>query len=174
MHLVATFEDKNKLDTPDKINNLISAEIPDPETDPRLDELVMKHMLHGPCGAWCQKDGKCSKKIPKNFQEETIIDEEGYPKYRRRDNGKFYFKNGSAFNNRHVVSYIAQLLLKYNCHINVEVLSTVLCIKYIHKYIFKGYDAAAMSIERPMAMDRDEIKAYIKSRYVSAIEAASF
>ncbi|XP_029174062.1 uncharacterized protein LOC114942791 [Nylanderia fulva] len=47
----------------------------------------MRHMIHGPCGDWCLVDGCCSKHYPKPFLEETRMDENAYPYYRRRDNG---------------------------------------------------------------------------------------
>ena len=37
-----------------------------------------------------------------------------------------------------VVPYNKGLLLKYNAHINVEVCTSVKCVKYIYKYIYKG------------------------------------
>ncbi|GKC75784.1 ATP-dependent DNA helicase PIF1-like protein [Tanacetum coccineum] len=48
------------------------------------------YLLHGPCGkdnraATCNIEGKCSKHFPKPFYAETVIDEDGYPIYRRRD-----------------------------------------------------------------------------------------
>ncbi|XP_070171475.1 uncharacterized protein [Polyergus mexicanus] len=49
--------------------------------------VIMKHMIHGPCGDWCLVDGRCSKHYPKSFLEETRMDEDAYPYYRRRDNG---------------------------------------------------------------------------------------
>ncbi|KAL6418638.1 hypothetical protein ACFW04_011947 [Cataglyphis niger] len=45
-------------------------------------------MIHRPCGDWCLIDGCCSKHYPKLFLEETRMDEDAYPHYRRRDNGK--------------------------------------------------------------------------------------
>ena len=41
-----------------------------------------------------------------------------------------------------MVPYNPFLLLKYNAHINVELCSTVKSVKYLYKYIYKGYDCA--------------------------------
>lgn len=75
-------------------------------------------MLHGPCGenaknAPCIIDGKCSKHFPKPFYAETTIDEDGYPIYRRRNNGVQAIKGKVTFDNRSVVAHNRYLLLKY-------------------------------------------------------------
>ena len=49
-------------------------------------------------------------------------------------------------NNSWVVPYNPYLLLKYNAHINVELCSTVKSVKYLYKYIYKGYDCANVQI----------------------------
>jgi hypothetical protein len=36
--------------TPEQIDSVISAEIPDPIADPLAYALVAEHMMHGPCG----------------------------------------------------------------------------------------------------------------------------
>ncbi len=46
--------------------------------------------------------------------------------------------------NRLIVPYNPGLLLKYNCHINVEVCSTVKSVKYLYKYVYKGGDRAVI------------------------------
>jgi hypothetical protein len=33
------------------------------------------------------KDGQCTKRFPKEFTPETVDNNDGYPAYRRRDNG---------------------------------------------------------------------------------------
>jgi hypothetical protein len=41
-----------------------------------------------------------------------------------------------------VVPYNPYLSLLFNCHINVEVCTSVAAIKYLHKYVYKGHDCA--------------------------------
>jgi len=64
--------------------------------------------------------GLLLKKIPKPFQDETSIDESGFPLYRRPDNGRFVMKNNVKLDNRHVVPYNMLILKKWQAHINVE------------------------------------------------------
>lgn len=81
---------------PNDIDKIISAEIPDPNVDPELYDVVTSSMIHGPCGAIninspCMKDGKCTKRYPRALISETITGNDGYPLYRRRsteDNGR--------------------------------------------------------------------------------------
>ena len=56
-----------------------------------LNDLVLKHMIHGPCGhenpnSPCMQDGPCGKKFPKDFIRETYLGDSNhiYPTYRRR------------------------------------------------------------------------------------------
>ena len=56
------------------VGRQVCAELPDPVTQPRLHQLVQKHVTHGPCGADdpdcpCMKNGVCSKGFPKEFAE---------------------------------------------------------------------------------------------------------
>ncbi|XP_076251520.1 uncharacterized protein LOC143190840 [Rhynchophorus ferrugineus] len=81
---------------PNEVDAVISAEIPNVQVDPGLHEVVIKNMIHGPCGTLnqnspCMMDGKCSKRYPRTLISETITGNDGYPLYRRRstaDNGK--------------------------------------------------------------------------------------
>ena len=79
--------------------------------------------------------------------------------------------------NRWVVPYNPILLMRYNCHINVEVCSSINCAKYLYKYVFKGHDRVSISIDQARAnMDGqplviNEIKQYRDGRCITAIEA---
>ena len=136
MHLLFTLQHSYKMNTPEIIDKFISAEIPNVEENPLLHEIVMKNMIHGPCVDWCMVDGKCSKRFPKPFQDETTMDENGYPNYRRINDGTTYeLQNGHTVDNRWVVPYCPVLLETFNCHINVEVTTSIQSVKYLYKYV---------------------------------------
>ncbi|KAF7808074.1 ATP-dependent DNA helicase PIF1-like [Senna tora] len=159
----------------------ISNEIPDPDTNLKLYEAVKTFMIHGPCGSVrksspCMINSRCSKHFPK-FTERTSFDEDGYCKYRRRDSGNFVEKNGIKLDNRFVVPYNPTLLLRYQAHINLEFCNQSCSIKYLFKYVSKGYDkvtAALCSSESNYSNEDnvDEIKMYYDCSYISACEAA--
>lgn len=179
-HILIFLHPSNKYPTPSDIDRIISAEIPDQDTNEELYNLVKTHMIHGPCGfanrsSPCMKDGKYSKYFPKQFQPETIVDQDGFPIYRRRDNGHTVLKNGIQVDNRNVVPYNAKLLTKYQAHINMEWCNQSTLIKYLFKYINKGYDRITVAIvpnddgTSNQSQNIDEIKQYIDCRYVSNI-----
>ncbi|XP_071582399.1 uncharacterized protein [Temnothorax nylanderi] len=87
VHMLITLKRNFKITTSEIVDKYISAEIPDPCENHNLHNIIMRHMIHGPCGDWCLIDGKCSKHYPKTFVEETRMDEDAYPYYRRRDTG---------------------------------------------------------------------------------------
>ena len=156
----------------DDLNSVICAEIPDPVAQPELYSIVSKNMIHGPCGvcypsAPCMRDGKCSKGFPKEFCAETQVKENGYPIYRRRDNSRAVAKQNALLDNRWVVPYNPFLLLKYNCHINVEDCFSIRTVKYLNKYINKGHDSISIALH----LD-DEVNRFVEARYISAPEGA--
>jgi hypothetical protein len=60
----------------------------------------------------------------------------------------------------------------FDCHINVEVCSSIKAIKYLYKYIYKGHDQTSFNIEKPDAEGNiDEIKRYVDTRWVTPLEA---
>ncbi|XP_061348566.1 uncharacterized protein LOC133293951 [Gastrolobium bilobum] len=172
-HILLFLNPSSKAESALDIDKLISAEIPDKETNPTLFMAVTSSMIHGPCGpenykSPCMKDGRCSKKFPKNFCSRTLIDDDGFSHYKRRNDGRVVNKNGVELDNCYVVPYNAHLLLKYQAHINVEYTCQRSVIKYLFKYIHKGNDRVTAAINH----SDDEIKMFYDCRYVSACEAA--
>ncbi|XP_077264817.1 uncharacterized protein LOC143898893 [Temnothorax americanus] len=159
----------------DMIDKVICAEIPNPLKDSLLHNIVKANMIHGPCGGLnhnspCMKDGSCSKRYPRIFQNDTQTGGDGYPQYRRRSsaNGGYTVEiNGIELDNRWVVPYNPVLLRIFNAHINVELCNSVKSIKYICKYVNKGSDQAVFALES----EKDEVKMYESGRYISSSEA---
>ena len=133
--------------TPDKIDDVICAEIPYPTNDPELHQIVMSNMVHGPCGSInpqspCMQDGLCSKKYPKQYISESQLGADSYPLYKRSspdDGGQvstISMRVGGAridqqVDNRWIVPYNKLLLWSMNCHCNVELCMSIKSIKYV-------------------------------------------
>ena len=184
MHLLVWIKDFEG--TPSNIDSVISAEIPvrgEPSSKQReLHDLVMHHMIHGPCGDGYRtnlscvansRNGVCGRHFPKNELVVTSVGDGCFPDYRRRsprdggNTGKKYFRGLEVnITNKWVVSYNAYLLMKYKCHINIEYCHTVASIKYLFLYHFKGEDMVTVE-----GLDKaDEITYYATRRYLSACQ----
>ncbi|XP_060210795.1 uncharacterized protein LOC132637774 [Lycium barbarum] len=76
-HFLIILCNEHKLLTPEAYDEIIRAELPDCNTDPDLHKLVVKHMMHGPCGSLnptntcMRKKGYCKFKYPKMFADQT-------------------------------------------------------------------------------------------------------
>ncbi|XP_039949148.1 uncharacterized protein LOC120767290 [Bactrocera tryoni] len=126
---------------PDKIDGIICAEIPAPETDPDLHDVVITNMIQGPCGiinrqSPCMVDGKWSKWYPRKLTAETITGNDVYPLYWRRssdDNGRTITTkvkgNDFVVDNSWIVPYSPLLSKTFKAHCNVECCNSVKSIK---------------------------------------------
>ncbi|GET67424.1 uncharacterized protein LOC104885245 [Rhizophagus irregularis DAOM 181602=DAOM 197198] len=185
-HILLILSQDSKLHSAEDYDAIVSAEIPDPNVHPLAYETVISSMMHGPCGvlnpsAPCMKDGFCQKHYPKSFQSSTQNNYDGYPLYRRRDNGSFVeVRRGVRLDNRWVVPHNVELVEKYDAHINVKICNSVLAIKYLYKYVYKGHDRATVALSQPDSASElrspvkepiDEIKMYLDARYISSSEA---
>ena len=177
-HILLILAPESKIHSITEYDAIVSAEIPDHSSNPLAYETVTTMMMHGPCGELnrsspCMKDGKCEKYYPKNYQESTHTDSNGYPIYRQRNNGCYVeVRNGIHLDNQWVVPYNIKLVEKYNAHINVEICNSVLAIKYLYMYIYKGHDRATVTFSQPANESHDdEIKMYLDARYVSSSES---
>ncbi|XP_072088334.1 uncharacterized protein [Arachis hypogaea] len=142
---------QDKFPAPEDIDRIISAEIPDPTLDPKYYEAVKSQMMHGPCGIARKNspfldNGHCSRHFPKKFVEFTTVNHDGYPVYRRRNDGRTIDIFGVPLDSCYVVPHNQYLLLKYGAHNNVEWCNQSHSIKYLFMYVNKGRDQATTSI----------------------------
>jgi len=102
------------------------------------------------------------------------MDEDAYPYYRRQNDSKnFERPDGYIVDNRYVVPYCLTLSIIFNCHINVEIVSSIKSVKYLYKYIYKGHNIAVITIEpitENIIIDHAEIHNYIEAHYVGPVE----
>lgn len=124
-------------------------------------------MIHGPCGALnpkspCMDRLTCSKKYPKAFCN-VSTESGGYPLYRRSQGASFtkrIRRRNITIDSRWVVPYNPYLLQKYDCHLNVEICSSVASVKYLYKYVYKGSDRSTFVLGENI----DEIQNYQNGR----------
>ena len=142
-HIIVIVRPEDRPDTPEKLDRLIYAEIPDPAKDPALYQAVVKHMLHGPHNGkmLCEQDGynednTCNKHFPKAFKNTTEIVPGEYAILRRRRTGRTVVKNNALLDNRWVVPYNPDLMVS-DCHCNVEYVNSLNSMKYLFKYLVK-------------------------------------
>ena len=167
VHILIILADEDRPKTREQIDQIVSAELPPNPSEPGISEeeksrrqplwdVVLNNMIHGPCGAQnprcpCMENGVCTKKFPKPFRQQTLVDEAtSHPTYQRRSpqhGGVTVEKDGKTINNGWVVPYNAFLLLRYGCHINVEICISAMAAKYLYKYVTKGPDRAMVSAE---------------------------
>ena len=124
----------------------------------------MDHVALNP-NAPCMVDGKCSKGYPKNFQDSTSMDQNGYPLYFRPDNGRKYKVRDHWLDNQWIVPYPPWPCAFLDCHMNTECAISIGSIKYPFKYVHKGPDRALLEYQW------DDIRRWIDGQYISPPEA---
>ena len=170
-HILVILATEHRLKTVDDIDACVSAELPVPpeaddyETEEEYDaayaryeqlaSLVVKHVTHQECGALnphasCMEGCFCKANFPKAFAAATTYsDSQIYPIYRRRapDAGgaSYTTDGGRVIDNSWITPYSPYLMLKYECHLNVEVCFSVESVKYLYKYVYKGPDRAMVA-----------------------------
>nr|AAL58156.1 hypothetical protein [Oryza sativa Japonica Group]AAP53342.1 hypothetical protein LOC_Os10g22130 [Oryza sativa Japonica Group] len=173
-HILLIMKSGSKLTTPDEYDKVICTEIADKVKYPELHRLVIKHMLHRPCGALnmncaCMVDGVCPFDFPRQFNQATQQGKDSYHLYRRRNDGWCVKIRGAVLDNRWVIPYNPGLLMRYNCHINVEACASIKSVKYLYKYVYKGHDGASFSVDP--SGEINEIQQYRNAKYVPPPEA---
>ncbi|XP_074323579.1 uncharacterized protein LOC141660492 [Apium graveolens] len=165
VHMLIWLSPESRPNSIEKVDQLVSAEIPDKNSDPIAYEAVKNYMMHGPCGkdlytSPCMVQGKCMRHFLKRFNGNTYFDDYGFPVYRRRNTGRVINKKGST-----LTIYISRSL------------------KYLFKYCLKGHDTATMLLKKKSnksgseqtarsVKNLDEVKNFLDGRYVCASEAS--
>jgi len=67
-----------------------------------------------------------------------------------------------------VVPHCPQLLLLFDCHINIEISAGLGTIKYLSKYIYKSPDRATMEISGGV---QDEINTHLDGQFIGPTKA---
>ncbi|KAA8900477.1 hypothetical protein TRICI_006205 [Trichomonascus ciferrii] len=131
------------MEDPSEIDNYISAEIPDPNTDTQLFNMVTTHMTHVegnrvlPLKSWLTTNSCCDINFsrtqpPFAYQLTCTI-------YASWDfNTSHACEGEKCYTNQNVASYNPLLLRLFDCHINVIPVTNDLVGKYCMKYLFKG------------------------------------
>ncbi|CDF40018.1 unnamed protein product [Chondrus crispus] len=159
---------KNDMRTPENVDRIISAEIPSAQ-DPELQEVVLKHMIHNPCGernptAVCMGEQYCRKRFPKPIKHETSQSESGVSIERPSRIGRR--QQSVVVDNSWFVPHSPLLLRSFALHLNVELcVSRVGGIRYLFKYVCKGQDRVTMEITAKNEC-YDEISNFQDARYV--------
>lgn len=73
VHMLIWLSPESRPNSIEKVDQLVSAEIPDKNSDPIAYEAVKNYMMHGPCGkdlytSPCMVKGKCMRHFPKRCE----------------------------------------------------------------------------------------------------------
>ena len=130
-------------------------------------EIVLTYMIHKPCGtnnvnAPCMQLDRdtnckhCNTHFPQPFRSNATIDgQSGRVEYTRvkSTNDRPTVRNfvdgkwtNVHFGDEWVASYNPYLLMHFDCHIHVDVVTASACVKYLFKYVHKGEDYAKARI----------------------------
>lgn len=185
-HIIVMYEDG-----PEKSGNVddwIWTNLPDASiADGKLREKVLAYHIHKKCGKHnpsspCMKVNPktkhkyCSKHYPQPFRTSMHTNTSGRAEYTRLNNGDkatIKCKNGenktvdTEIDNRDVVPYNPYLLMKYDSHICIDLVTANAVIAYLYKYAYKKEDGVTARI----TYGKDEIEAYRSVRYISSSEA---
>ncbi|XP_074378070.1 uncharacterized protein LOC141719593 [Apium graveolens] len=188
VHILIWLSPESRPNSIEKVDQLVSAEILDTNSDLIAYEAVKNYMMHGPCGkdlytSPCMVKGKCIRHFPKRFNGNTYFDDCGFPVYRRRNTGRVINKKGINLDNQYVVPYNRDLILRFQCHINLEICNSSRSLKYLFNYCLKGHDTTTMLLKNKSnksgneqnarsVKNLDEVMNFLDGRYVCASEAS--
>ena len=119
---------------------------------------------------WDDEVEETDKDKKHKYQKNTFIKKKGKHKKEVLDNSR-------------VVPHNIFLLMKYRCHMNVEVCNSITAVKYLYKYVYKGHDKVMYGLKKHdkgtvdietrsnQGPGRNEINEFVEARYCSTSEA---
>ena len=140
---------RTKIQTSLELDKMITAEIPNPETQPELHNLIAKHMIHTAClttnkqSSCSNQYGRCRSNFPKEFQEETHKDQfigHGLPECKRRSPSRGGYTTtiktkGKTItvDNRWVIPYNPFLMTKYQTFMAIGIGTRDMWTKFLRQ-----------------------------------------
>ncbi|PIA37966.1 LOW QUALITY PROTEIN: hypothetical protein AQUCO_02900072v1 [Aquilegia coerulea] len=136
-------------------DKIVRADIPDPTVEPDLYRIVICHMI--PWTMWKTQSSVClyaQRRLQEVFFQNCFHQQ----LCKRPENGRSFINSRAIqVDNSWVVPYNAWLLRKYNCHINMEICSTIKYVKYLYKYVYKGPDRVTMEVRSADNIERESV-----------------
>ncbi|XP_073041765.1 uncharacterized protein [Primulina eburnea] len=116
-HMLIIPQSNYKINFLERFDSYVVDELPDKDVFPRLFGLVSQHMMHGTYGTLnlkfpCMINGKCKNHYPRPFLEHHVQRSDGYPMYRRRNDGRSVEVRNFTLNSQWVVLYNPYLLYR--------------------------------------------------------------
>ncbi|GBC40545.2 PIF1-like helicase domain-containing protein [Rhizophagus irregularis DAOM 181602=DAOM 197198] len=113
-------------------SNVIRADMPDPNSEPELYELVKKHQIHtcdSRCGGSAPSGSRCKKGFPQPYSDTTHED----------PNSLRYIYRRTKEEDLYVIPYHAPTLFLWNGHINFQYVTTHQFAKYMTNMTYPFY-----------------------------------
>jgi hypothetical protein len=139
-------------------SNVIRADMPDPNLEPELYELVKKHQIHtcdSRCGGPAPPGSRCKKGFPQPYSETTHED----------PNSLRYVYRRTKEEDLYIVPYHAPTLLLWNGHVNFQYVTTKQFAKYMTKYVTKSEPTEYFDIREP-----DAFRKHVLARRLGSME----
>lgn len=129
----------------------------------RLASCVRKHMWHKCYPGRCYQQGSetkiCKYGFPFQAESSSYIGQDGF----------WVLKRGQA--DDRVVEYNSELLMAFNCHINVKIACGTRCVLYLRKYLSKGPDSVAAFLLPEGTSFNKQLNHFYETRSMTSAEA---
>ena len=156
LHFLCILAESDRPHTTIDFDAIIRADLTDKNRKPILYKRVTTNHLHT-CNLQCRdsETGLCRHNFPQSFCEETGYFPNGRVQWKRPEDASAIFINPhfrlspyrdtAVYDNRDVVPYNPALLLKYDCHVFLDICASKMAsMHYLFVYLMKGEDRASL------------------------------